>query len=738
MASDAPREVVVDNDHRATRVLRAAGILPVVFGLGYLVWRIVTPSECAWLTPSPQDWSEAGVRPLTEAACALQPGTTVIGARAAGDSVSLDTGSGQIVALALDPSGPFVAQRVAESAWTLAFVVAFFALALYASWRRPTERAAGIAVVMSGALLGSTVMTVVGLPTHEAFAGPARWAFAAGTLPMYLLAWGAGVAWAADFPTPLVPRKGRMVVNAAGVAPVVGWTTAALLLGATSSTSAGWMHSAIVIQMSLTVTALVASIAILGMRLNRSSQVVPGSVPRQQLLWVAGSFCVAAILTLALWMVPQLIAGESLLPPELIGAPGLFFVAGFGIAMARYRLFDLDVVLARTLVYSGLTLAAIVMYLSTSAILAAGFNALAPGQVAVIGALLVAIIVNPVRVRLEGSVNRIFYGDRDQPYAALSRVAESITDRGAPDDKVADDIRRALRAPYVVITDRQGHTVASGDPTAEANGHVEFAAHHAGEDEGTLHVAVRGSGERFSRTERRLLADIARQIGAGLHERSLVMQLQQSRERIVVAREEERRALRRTLHDEVGPTMAALSLRAETVRRNITRSGAGAPDIDPVLSSMSADASQAAEVLRKLAYNLRPPALDEYGLEAALRRYTQSVKDPAVSFVADGALATVPLSAAVEAALYRIAVAAVSNASRHAHATSCTVHLSVTSDCARLTVTDNGRGLAPDGVKGVGILSMQERAAELGGSCTVSNARPGTTVCAQIPVGGDR
>ncbi len=724
------------NDQRASRVLQAGGILPVLFGVGYLVWRLVTPSECTWLTPSPQDWSEAGVRPLTDAACALQPGTTVIGARVAGDSALLTTGSGQVVTLPLDPSGPLITQRLSESVWTLAFVVGFFALALYASWRRPTERAAGIAVVMSGALLGSTIITIVGLPAHDAFAGPSRWAFAGGTLPMYLLAWGAGLAWAAVFPTPLLRRRAYMVVTGACLVPVTAWTLAALLLGATSTTFTGWMHSAIVVQMSLTVTALAASMAILGVRLNRSSQVVPGSVPRQQLLWVAGSFCVAAVLTLALWMVPQLIAGQSLLPPELIGAPGLFFVAGFGIAMARYRLFDLDVVLARTLVYSGLTLAAIVMYLSTSAILAAGFNALAPGQVAVIGALLVAIIVNPVRVRLERSVNRVFYGDRDEPYAALSRVAEGITDRGAPDAKVAYDIRRALRAPFVVITDRQGRAIASGDPAAVANGCVEFAAHHAGQDEGALQVAARGAGERFSGTERRLLADIARQIGAGLHEQRLVLQLQQSRERIVVAREEERRALRRTLHDEVGPTMAALSLRAETVRRNITRSGAGSSDIDPVLSSMSADASQAAEVLRKLAYNLRPPALDEYGLEAALRRYTQSVQDPVVSFVADGPLTTVPMSAAVEAALYRIAVAAVTNASRHAHACACTVHLSVSSDCVRLTVTDDGRGLPANAVKGVGILSMQERAAELGGSCTVSNASPGTRVCAQIPVGG--
>ncbi len=726
----------MDNDRSGSRALRAAGILPALLGLGYLVWRLATPSECAWLTPSPQDWTEAGVRPLTDAVCGLQPGTIVTGASAAGDAVSLNTGSGLVVTLPLDPSGPFVAQRLTESAWTLAFVVGFFTLALLAAWRRPTERAAGTAVVMSGALFGSTVMTVVGLPAHEAFAGPYRWLFAAGTLPMYLLAWGAGLAWAVIFPVALVPNRARTAETGACVVPSLVWAMAALLLGATSTTFAGWMHSAIVVQMSLTVAALAVSMTILGVRLNRGSQVLPGSVPRQQLLWVAGSFCVAALMTLALWMVPQLITGEPLLPPELIGAPGLFFVAGFGIAMARYRLFDLDVLLARTLVYSGLTLAAIVMYLSTSAILAAGFNALAPGQVAVIGALLAAIIVNPVRVRLERSVNRVFYGDRDEPYAALSRVAESITDRGAPDHKVADDIRRALRAPYVVITDRHGGGVASGDPATVANGCVEFSAQHAGQDEGTLRVAARGSGERFSRTERRLLADIARQIGTGLHERSLVLQLQQSRERIVVAREEERRALRRTLHDEVGPTMAALSLRAETVRRNIARTGTGSPDIDPVLTSISTDASQAAEVLRQLAYNLRPPALDEYGLEGALRRYTQSVRDPAISFSADMPADATPLSAAVEAALYRIAVAAVSNATRHAQASTCSVRLCRSSDCVRLTVTDDGRGLPPDLVKGIGILSMQERAAELGGACTVSVCSPGTVVRAEIPIGG--
>lgn len=727
----------MDDDRSVVLALRAAGVLPVLLGLGYLMWRLVTPSECAWVTPSPQDWAEMGVRPLTEPGCSLVSGSTVTDAHTVGETVILATGSGAVAELPVDPSGPLVGHLLAESTWTLAFVVSFFALALYATWRRPTDRMAATTVVMSGALLGSTLVTVVGLPAHAGFSGSARWVFATTTMPVYLLAWGTGLAWAVVFPTPLPQRRIHMVWAAVAVAPIFVWLTAALLLARTSSTFTGWMHSAIIVQSALTVTALAASMALLGVRLNRSSQVVPGSVPRQQLLWVVGSFCVAAILTLAIFMVPQLVSGQALLPAGLIGAPGLFFVAGFGIAMARYRLFDLDVVLARTLVYSGLTLVAIVMYLAVSAIMAAGFEAMAPAQVAVIGAVLVAIVVNPVRVRLERAVNRYFYGDRDEPYKALSRVAERITDRGLPDPGVAEDIRRALRAPYVGIIDNAGDAVESGDPSSSTeNGRVEFPAQHAGQRLGTLAVAARGPGERFARGERRLLEDIARQIGAGLHERSLVLQLQQSRERIVVAREEERRALRRTLHDEVGPTMAALSLRAETVRRLLARDGSQSAAIEPVLTSMAVDATQAAEVIRQLAYNLRPPALDEYGLQGALWRYTQSVTDPPVCLLTDSDDHAEPLSAAVEAALYWIAVGALSNATRHSGAAACVVRLSCSSDCARLTVTDDGRGLSPDSRMGVGILSMQERAAELGGWCTVSRGSPGTVVRAEIPVGG--
>lgn len=357
-----------------------------------------------------------------------------------------------------------VASRLIESAWTLGFVVGFFALALYASWRH-FDRAAATTVVMSGARCFA-VLTVVGLPAHAAFAGPPRWVFAAGVMPLYLMAWGAGLAWVVVFPPLTHRRRAGTYWAVAGAAPALAWMLAVILLLATSATFTGWMRSAIVVESSLAVVVLALILGIIAVRLKSTLDTTPGAVPRQQFLWVAGSFCVAAINTLALWMVPELVTGHALLPAGLVGAPGLVFVAGFGIAMIRYRLFDLDVVLARTLIYSGLTLAAVAVYLSASGVLAVGFQTLAPAQIAAIGAILVAVMVNPVRIRLERTVNRAFYGDRDEPYTTLTRVATSITDRGQLDGRIADDIRRAMRAPYVGILDHTGEALESGEAAA--------------------------------------------------------------------------------------------------------------------------------------------------------------------------------------------------------------------------------------------------------------------------------
>ncbi|HEX6888571.1 MAG TPA: ATP-binding protein [Candidatus Nanopelagicales bacterium] len=714
------------------------GVAAALSGVLYLAWRWATPSECAWVGPDAAQWLPAGVLPTVTDVCPLRPGSTVTGAQVAGSTVQLLRGPADPVLLPLEASGPLVLQRLLGAAASLAFCGGFFALALFAALRRRADRSAGATAIMSGALLGSTIVTMVGLPAHQSFDGPARWAFMLLTQPLFLLAWGAGLAWLLLFPTPLgIARRFDLLWVAAIVGPALAWAAVVTLLALTLDSATGWMRASILVQSGITVAVLVSTLALLVVRLSAALRAEPGSVPRQQLLWVAGSAVAAGLLTLSLWLVPQLLTGRAMLPGEVIGAPGLLFVAGFGIAMARHRMFDLDPLLARTLVYLGLTLAAVLVCLATSALLAAGLGTVAPARTAAVGAVIAALVVSPLRVRLGHWVNQAFYGDRDDPYAALSRVAAAVAARGVADGAAAEDIRRALRAPCVRIECPDGRVVLAGDSAAVAAGTVDVPLGRPGQATGRLQVAVRTPGDQYSPGERRLLDDIAGQISAALHEQSLAGELQLSRERIVTAREEERRALRRALHDEVGPTMASVSLRAETARRLLH----GGPDsraaADPVLAAICADASAAAESLRAMAYDLRPPALDELGLARALA--TRAAPPDLQVTVSDTTLdqpGRPPLSAAVEAALYRIAAAALDNAARHGRARQATITLTKSDKQVQMVITDDGLGLPPDATPGVGITSMRERAAELGGTCTVTSGSPGTIVRADLPTGG--
>lgn len=714
----------------------AVGVVAALSGVAYLGWRWATPSECAWVGPDATQWLLAGVRPEVTEACPLRPGSTVTGAQVVGSTVELLLGAGDPVMLPLQASGSLVLQRLLGSAASLAFCGGFFALALYASLQRRADRSAGATVIMSGALLGSTIVTMVGLSAHQSFDGVARWVFMLLTQPLFLLAWGAGLAWLLLFPTPLSIARGfdRLWVTAI-VGPVLAWAAVAALLAVTAGSATGWMRASILVQSGITVAMLVAMLALLVVRLAAAMRAEPGSVPRQQLLWVAGSAAAAGLLTLSLWFVPQLLTGRSMLPAEVIGAPGLLFVAGFGIAMARHRMFDLDPLLARTLVYLGLTLAAVLVCLATSALLAAGLGTVAPARAAAVGAVLATLVVSPLRTRLGLWVNQALYGDRDDPYAALSRVAAGVAARGVADGAVAEDIRKALRAPCVRIECPDGRVVLAGDSGALAAGTVDVPLGRLGQANGRMQVSVRAPGDRYSPGERRLLDDIAGQISAALHEQSLAGELQLSRERIVTAREEERRALRRALHDEVGPTMASVSLRAETARRMLHGSPDSRAAAEPLLAGICADASAAAESLRAMAYDLRPPALDELGLARALATRAAPTPDLQVA-VNDSTVdqpGRPPLSAAVEAALYRIAVAALDNAARHGRARNATITLTRSDQEVEMTITDDGTGLAPRASPGVGITSMKERAAELGGTCTVTTGLPGTVVHAILP-----
>jgi signal transduction histidine kinase len=270
---------------------------------------------------------------------------------------------------------------------------------------------------------------------------------------------------------------------------------------------------------------------------------------------------------------------------------------------------------------------------------------------------------------------------------------------------------------------------------------------------GRLAVSNRGPGERFSPAERRLLADLSRQVGAAAHELALSTALQRSRERLVLAREEERRVIRRTLHDDIGPTIAGIALRAETVRQLADRP-AERDGMTTALVGIGRDAAAAASALRELSYELRPPALDDRGLLLALRDRALQLAPLQVEITAAIDAAGIEsvgivserigagdgrgdLPAAVEVAAYRIAVAAMTNVARHAAASRCWVTLALADHQLTVLVEDDGRGLAADFRPGVGVLSMRERAGELGGVCVhEQRSGGGTRVRATLPVTG--
>ncbi|MGH3849462.1 MAG: sensor histidine kinase, partial [Pseudonocardiaceae bacterium] len=230
-----------------------------------------------------------------------------------------------------------------------------------------------------------------------------------------------------------------------------------------------------------------------------------------------------------------------------------------------------------------------------------------------------------------------------------------------------------------------------------------------------------------------LLADLARQIGAAVHAVRLAQELQASRLRLVAAKEDERRRLRRDLHDGLGPTLAGLGLKLDTARLLVDDNPQGSKE---VLSAVKDDIRTTINDIRRLVYQLRPPALDELGLLGALRECAGQLDTP------DGLVLTVmaaeqlpSLPAAVEVAVYRIANEAMTNVVRHAAARHCDIRLRIGEDLY-LSVIDDGAGLPADWRPGVGTQSMAERAEELGGQLTVSSGHGGhgTQVSAQLPL----
>ncbi|KKK04952.1 hypothetical protein LQ51_16260 [Micromonospora sp. HK10] len=408
-------------------------------------------------------------------------------------------------------------------------------------------------------------------------------------------------------------------------------------------------------------------------------------------------------------------------------------VAALAVGIVRHQLFDIETVLSRALVYALLTGAALAAYLLAAAALGASLDGgVGPALVAAVAALLLA----GVRHRVQRAVERFLYGRRDDPLAALTSFGERLAqtmDVDAVLPAVVDTVRATLRLPYAAVRLTAEGTFAYTAGEA-ITGTVEFPLTYSGEPIGVLIVGARRGEHDLSPADRRLLEAFARQAGVAAHGVRVTRDLRRSRERMIMAREEERLRIRRELHDGMGPALAGITLGLETAARRADHDGAGAAVL---LTELREQCAACVEEVRRIVADLRPPALDQGGLVDALRRHADvfntAARTPTVLIEEEPTREPYGLPAAVEVAAYRIALEAMTNAVRHAGARTCLVSVSQR-DALRITVRDDGTGVAPAAF-GVGLVSMRERAEELGGWCTVTFRQgQGTQVEAVLPV----
>ncbi|HEX6710815.1 MAG TPA: GAF domain-containing sensor histidine kinase [Rubrobacter sp.] len=489
-------------------------------------------------------------------------------------------------------------------------------------------------------------------------------------------------------------------------------------------------------------------------RYRRSS----GPVERQQTKWVVLGFTIA-IMGVLLVTLPAIVDPELLQPgvPKVLYAlfeltatnvALLLIPLSIGVAILRYRLWDVDVVINRTLVYGALTASVAGIYVLIVGSLGALLEARGSLAVSLPAAGVVAILFAPLRQRLQRGVNRLMYGERDEPYGVLSRLGERLEATLEPASvlpTIVETVAGALKLPYAAISmSREGGfevAAAQGTPTGEE---TALPLTYGGRTIGELTLAPREPGDAFTPADMRLLRDLARQAEVAVHAVRLTADLQRSRERLVTAREEERRRLRRDLHDGLGPTLSGLSLGLDVSLKTL-RSEPG--EAEHLLAELKSRTREAVADVRRLVYGLRPPALDDLGLVQAIRdlasRYgylaedSEKRREDDTAFYVEAPEELPPLPAAVEVATYRIAQEAITNVSRHARARSCRIRLTIDEggDELMLEVSDDGVGLPEDRKAGVGTSSMSERAEELGGKCTVApDPAGGTRVAAHLPL----
>ena len=431
------------------------------------------------------------------------------------------------------------------------------------------------------------------------------------------------------------------------------------------------------------------------------------------------------------WLVADLVAGLGAWLPWMGPAADLLlplFAVAAWVGIVRYGLLDVRFVVSRAVAYAVLTGVALVVH----GVVVWGLGTLVAGWAPVGLTVAVAVLATvPLRDLVQRHVNRVVYGSGADPAQVITRLAQRLADAAGPDDALPASVRTLVEViglRHAAVEVGGVAVVSDGEPGGGPTERVPLP--FAGEVIGHLVVEGGVDDTGINQRDRALLRRLAPHLAATARSAVLVRALRDARDGLVLARDEERRRIRRDLHDGLGPTLAGMVLGIEHALRHLRDQPAVA---ERALADLHTTAQDAVAEVRRLVYALRPPALDTMGLAGAIRERAEQLG--AAAFDGGGRLP--PLPGSVENATYLVALEAMTNAVTHARDAAFRIRLAVGHELV-LDVADDGPGLAADYRPGIGIQSMRERADELGGTLSITRRSPrGTLVRLRVPLAGE-
>ncbi len=534
----------------------------------------------------------------------------------------------------------------------------------------------------------------------------------------------------------------RAVLLIGGVGTTVGAIAFALVPGELDATpglrnpfgveSAGWLRTVGDLSMFLFVVGLLGALASVVMRYRRSS-----GDERQQLKWLA--LTLSLLGTTFLIGVPYwTLTGEgtsfdlieNMLVISLISIP-----VAIGVAILKFHLYDIDVVIKKTVVYAILAVFITVVYVAV--VVGIGTLVGSSGNVVLsaVAAAAVSMVFQPARRRAQRFADRLVYGERATPYEVLSGFSERLAETYSVDDVLprmarvlADGVGAKVR---IVLGTASSPTIVAvwpAEPAAPGSDRRSFAVRHQGQHLGAIEVET-APAEPLDPTREKLVADVAAQAGLVLRNAALIEDLRASRQRLVTAQDQERRRIERNIHDGAQQQLVALAVKLKLADALV---GKDEQRTHAMLADLQTETNQALEDLRDLARGIYPPLLADKGLGAALESQARKSHVPvSIETVGIGRY-----SQETEAAVYFSCLEALQNVAKYAEASVAAIRLAHTDGRLSFEVDDDGRGFDPAATsRGTGLQGIADRLAALGGALDVRSAPGrGTTVSGRLPV----